>query len=68
MSKAKIFQYLCELSLLDGETFLTYQPSQVAAASLCLARHALSRESELKETWPEQLAKLTGYPCEELKE
>jgi len=60
--------YLCELSLLDGETFLTYQPSQVAAASLCLARHALSRESELKETWPEQLAKLTGYPCEELKD
>merc|ERR1712025_1195112 len=60
--------YLCELSLLDGETFLVYQPSLVAAASLCLARHALSRESPIEETWPEQLAKLTGYPCEDLKE
>merc|ERR1719187_680446 len=60
--------YLCELSLLDGETFLMYQPSKVAAASLCLSRHALSRESQVEETWPEKLAELTGYPCEDLKE
>jgi len=60
--------YLCELSLLDGETFLIYQPSKVAAASLCLSRHALSRESQVEETWPEKLSELTGYPCEDLKE
>merc|ERR1719340_351915 len=36
--------YLCELSLLHGDTFLSFPPSEVAAASLVLARHALARD------------------------
>merc|ERR1719418_178065 len=47
--------YLCELSLLHGDTFLSFPPSEVAAASLVLARHALARECAVAVTWPESL-------------
>ena len=38
-------QYLCELALLNGELCLKYQPSVVAASSLCLSRHTLQLEA-----------------------
>jgi len=60
--------YVCELSLLHGDTFLKFPPSEVAAASLVLARHALSRECDVSVTWPESLARLTGHTCDSLRE
>lgn len=59
---------MCELSLLHGDTFLKFPPSEVAAASLVLARHALSRECDVTVTWPESLVSLTGYTCDSLRE
>jgi len=44
-------RYLAELSLVDGDPFLQYSPSLIAAASVCLARHTLGHAS-----WPEALA------------
>ena len=61
-------QYVCELSLMHGDTFLKYPPSVVAAAGLVLARHALSRECNAAVTWPEDMASLTGYTCAGLSE
>merc|ERR1712227_535100 len=46
--------YLCELSLLHGDTFLRFAPSVVSAASLALARHACGAA----DTWPECLVSL----------
>lgn len=40
---AFIFQYLCELALVHSDPFLKYLPSQVAASSVCLARHCLKQ-------------------------
>jgi len=60
--------YVCELSLLHGDTFLKFLPSEVAAASLVLARHALSQECDVTVTWPESLVSLTGYTCDSLRE
>lgn len=60
--------YVCELSLMHGDTFLKYPPSVVAAAGLVLARHALSRECNAAVTWPEDMASLTGYTCAGLSE
>ena len=58
------FQYLCELSLLHGDTFLRFAPSVVSAASLALARHACGAT----DTWPECLVTLTGYTCDTLRD
>jgi len=44
-------KYLAELTVVDGDPFLQYSPSVVAAASVCLARHTLGHAS-----WPESLA------------
>merc|ERR1712121_614297 len=52
--------YLCELSLLHGDTLLRFAPSVVSAASLALARHACGAA----DTWPECLVTLTGYTCD----
>ena len=38
-------QYLCELALLNGDPYLKYLPSVVAASALCLARHTLQQEA-----------------------
>ena len=35
-------QYLMELTLQDGERYLKYRPSVVAAASICVALHTLA--------------------------
>lgn len=34
-----LLQYLCELALQDGDPFLKYLPSVIAASAVCLARH-----------------------------
>ncbi len=38
-------QYLCELAMLNGDPYLKYTPSVVAASSLCLARHTLQQQA-----------------------
>jgi len=55
--------YLAELSLVDGENFLKYKPSLVAAASVALARHTLDLEA-----WSPLLQERSGFQLEELKE
>jgi len=57
--------FLCELSLLHGDTFLKFCPSLVAAASLALSRHSLGSSTEV---WPRDLVDLTGYEVDNLKE
>jgi len=57
--------FLCELSLLHGDTFLKFCPSLVAAASLALSRHSLGTSTEV---WPRDLVDLTGYEVDNLKE
>ena len=39
------FQYLVELSMLDGETFLRFLPSVIGASAVCLASHTLGLEA-----------------------
>jgi len=56
--------FLCELSLLHGDSFLKFCPSLVAAASLALSRHSLGAS----EVWPSHLVSLTGYEVDNLKE
>lgn len=55
--------YLSEMSLVDGENFLRFPPSQVGGAAVALARHTLGLEA-----WPHHLATQAGYQVEELKE
>ncbi|XP_065345261.1 G2/mitotic-specific cyclin-A-like [Cloeon dipterum] len=54
-------QYLCELSLLDGEKYMNFLPSEMAAAATALARHTLGSEA-----WPRALQDLTGYSLAQL--
>jgi cyclin-A len=54
-------QYLCELSLLDGERFMHFLPSEMAAAAVALARHTVGVEP-----WPQELRDLTGLSLEQL--
>jgi len=55
-------KYLAELSLVDGDPFLQYEPSLVAAASVCLARHTLGHSS-----WPESLAQRSNISFADLQ-
>ena len=55
------------IMMMLGHTFLRYAPSLVAAASLVLARHTLSRECRVTVTWPEHLVRLTGYTSDSLR-
>lgn len=54
--------YLCELTLLEADPFLQYLPSELAAASVALARHTQDQE-----VWPEQMEEATGYRIDDLK-
>merc|ERR1711962_1368718 len=54
--------YLAELSLVDGDSFLKFTPSQVAAASVALARHTFEVEA-----WSAKLESCSGYCLEDLK-
>jgi Cyclin, C-terminal domain len=42
-----VFQYLIELSLVNGDIYLQYLPSIIACAAICLARYTLG----LQEPW-----------------
>ena len=48
-------RYLCELTLIDADTFLGYLPSQVAASALYLSFYTLGRP------WTKQVAEIVGY-------
>lgn len=55
--------YLCELSLLDADPFLTYVPSKISAGALALSRYTLDLP-----IWSRMLETNTGYQLEELKD
>jgi len=55
--------YLNELSLLDGETFMRYTPSVLAASSVALACHTLGLEA-----WSDEMAEISGYQLDDIKE
>ncbi|XP_011175503.1 cyclin-A2 [Solenopsis invicta] len=55
--------YLCELSMLEGDPYLQYLPSHLAASAIALARHTLQEE-----IWPHELELSTGYDLKTLKE
>jgi len=55
--------YFAELSLLDGEVFLKFAPSKLAAGCVVLARHTLGKEALSDDT----LARM-GYSREDLKD
>jgi len=57
-----IFQYLCELTLLDGDPFLKYLPSTIAASSVVLALHTLGLQS-----WNPTLCHYTGFQLLDLQ-
>ena len=40
-----IFQYLCELSMLEADPFLNYLPSTIAASAVVLSLHTLGHQS-----------------------
>merc|ERR1719319_1764962 len=56
-------QYINELSLLDGSTFLKFPASFVAASSVVLARHTVGIEA-----WSDAMAEEAGYSLDDLKE
>lgn len=55
--------YLCELSLLDADPFLTYLPSKISAGALALSRYTLDLP-----IWSRMLETNTGYQLEQLKD
>ncbi|XP_055534319.1 G2/mitotic-specific cyclin-A [Wyeomyia smithii] len=55
--------YLCELSLLDADPFLTYLPSKIAAGALALSRYALDLP-----IWSRMLETNIKYRLEDLKD
>ncbi|XP_063723280.1 cyclin-A2-like [Symsagittifera roscoffensis] len=55
-------KYICELTLLQGETFLCFLPSQKAAASLYVAAAALNMDK-----WMESVPKKCGFSLRELE-
>lgn len=55
--------YLAELSLVDGENFMKYKPSHVAAACVALARHTLELEA-----WSTVLQEKSGFQLDDLKD
>lgn len=55
--------YLCELTLVDGETYLKYLPSTIAAAATCLSNHTLGQEA-----WPAKMAETTKYNVQDFEE
>jgi len=55
--------YLAELALVDGQSFLKFSPSLLAASAVAMARHTLNLQA-----WPENLAIKAGYTLEDLKD
>lgn len=56
-------QYLSELSLLEGDPFLQYLPSEVSSAAVALARFTLD-----KPMWTSELQEITSYTIDSLKD
>ncbi|KAL5290230.1 hypothetical protein ACFFRR_009894 [Megaselia abdita] len=56
-------QYISELSLLEGDPFLQYLPSEVSAAAVALARFTLD-----KPMWTSELQEITSYSIDRLKD
>lgn len=56
-------QYLTELTLIDGEAFMPFSPSLIAAASVALSRHTLGLAA-----WDDSMVVKTGYTVEHFKE
>jgi cyclin A len=48
-------RYLAELTLIESETYLSFLPSQIAAAAIYLAMYTLGKK------WTEQIAEQIGY-------
>lgn len=55
--------YLCELSLLDADPYLTYQPSKIAAGALALSRYTLDLP-----VWSRMLETNVGYRLKDLRD
>lgn len=55
--------FLGELTLVEADPFLKYLPSEIAAASLCLANITLGNEA-----WPSSLQEKTRYQQHEFQE
>uniref|UniRef100_A0A182JQ41 Uncharacterized protein n=1 Tax=Anopheles christyi TaxID=43041 RepID=A0A182JQ41_9DIPT len=55
--------YLCELSLLEADPYLTYMPSKIAAGALALARRTLDLPM-----WSKMLENNTGYTLQDMKD
>ena len=56
------FQYLNELVLLEGDPYLNFHPSLIAASTILMARHLL----DYTDIWPDNYAEVAGYQIEEL--
>ncbi|XP_076312875.1 G2/mitotic-specific cyclin-A-like [Tachypleus tridentatus] len=56
-------KYMCELSLVEGDQYLRFLPSVVAAAAVCLANHTGGFIP-----WDEKLATSSGYSYEDIQE
>lgn len=56
-------QYLTELTLIDGESFMAFPPSVVACAAVALSRHTLGLAA-----WEEAMVEKTGYNVDDFKE
>ena len=59
-----MFQYLCELTLLEADPYLAYLPSEIAASALCVARYTLLDETE--EIFPVKLQEVVDHHVEDL--
>ncbi|EDS26405.1 cyclin a [Culex quinquefasciatus] len=55
--------YLCELSLLDADPYLTYLPSKIAAGALALSRYTLDLP-----VWSRMLETNVDYRLEDLRD
>lgn len=55
--------YLCELSLLEADPYLTYMPSKISSGALALSRYTLDLP-----IWSRMLETNTGYRLEDLKD
>ncbi|ESN94546.1 hypothetical protein HELRODRAFT_95727 [Helobdella robusta] len=56
-----IAMYLADCTLLDGDQFLKYLPSQIASSCICVSRILLRLEP-----WTDDLARMTGYSVDDV--
>ena len=63
-------EYLCYLSMLEGEIFLKYRPSEVAISSLILSTYAYSEEETLlaEDFLSQTLTTMTSQPRSSIEE